>query len=291
MGAQMRWDDVQVFVEVARQGSLSGAGRVLKVDHSTVYRRLNQLEEHLGVPLFHRDGGRYRLTDAGIAACADAEAASNALASFRRTVMGYDDRSEGIVKLTAPESLLGLLAPLAASFRAAHPSIELQMAFTDRFLDLSRQEADVAVRPTLSPPENLVGRKVAAIAWTTYAPVSGAEPTELPWAVYGDELVTLAAARWCAAQHHAEPVLLTVNSVPSMARVICEAGCRGLLPCFVGDADPQLLRLRPPIEGAASALWLLVHPDMQRTFRVRALLDHLWTGLQTHTALLVGKPV
>jgi DNA-binding transcriptional LysR family regulator len=204
-------------------------------------------------------------------------------------VIGHDDRPEGVVRLTAPESLLPLLAPLAATFREAHPAIELQMAFSDRFLDLSRQEADVAVRPTSSPPEDLVGRRIAAIAWSTYAPVSGDRPDDLPWAVYGDELRQLAAAQWCARHHGDEPTLLTVNSVPAMAQVICQAACRGLLPCFVGDPDPHLLRLRPPIDGAESALWLLVHPDLRRTARVRALLDHLWDGLQDHVALLEGR--
>lgn len=284
----MRWDDVQVFVEVARQGSLTGAGQALGVDHSTVYRRLQQLERDLGVALFHKERGRYRLSEAGAAALAHAETADRSLVAFRRTVTGHDDRPEGMVRLTAPESLLGLLAPLAASFRATYPAIELQMAFSDRFLDLGRQEADVAVRPTSSPPEDLVGRRIAAIGWTTYAPVSGDLPEDLPWAVYGDELGQLAAARWCATHHGDDPVMLTVNSVPAMAQVICQAGCRGLLPCFVGDPDPHLLRLRPPIREAASELWLLAHPDLRGAARVRALLDHLWKGLQAHGALLEG---
>jgi len=284
----LRWDDVQVFVEVARQGSLTGAGQALGVDHSTVYRRLQQLERDLGVALFHKERGRYRLSEAGEMALAHAQAADDSLVAFRRTVTGHDDRPEGAVRLTAPEALLILLAPLAASFRDAYPGIELQMAFTDRFLDLGRQEADVAVRPTPSPPEELAGRRIAGIGWTTYAPVSGERPEDLPWAVYGDELSQLAAARWCAEHHGHDPVQLTVNSVPAMAQVICQAGCRGLLPCFVGDADPHLLRLRPPIDEAASALWLLVHPDLQGAARVRALLDHLWSGLQAHAALLEG---
>ena len=284
----MRWDDVQVFVEVARQGSLSGAGRVLGVDHSTVYRRLGQLEADLGVPLFHREGGRYRLTAAGRAARCHGEEAEGALVAFRRTVMGHSDRAEGTVRLTAPEALLGLLEPLAASFREAHPEIELQMVFTDAFLDLARQEADVAVRPTPRPPESLVGRRVAAIAWSVYAPVAAAEPEALPWAVYGDALSALGASRWWSAHHGGSTVRLTVNSVPAMAQVICQAGCRGLLPSFVGDPDPHLLRLRPPIDEAQSALWLLVHPDLRRSARVRALLDHLWEGLLPNTAQLEG---
>jgi len=289
MASGMTWDDVAVFVAVAREGSLSEAGRRLGIDHSTVYRRLNRLEEALGVPLFHRDSGRYRLSEAGRAARCHAEQAEGSLVAFARTVAGHDDRLEGSVRLTAPEALLGLLAPVLGRFRHDQPAIDLQMALSDRFLDLSRQEADVAVRPTPSPPEDLVGRRVATVAWATYAPVSGDAPAQLPWAVFGDEMSRLAAARWCAAQHRDEPVLLTVNSVPAMAQVIGTAGCRGLLPCFVGDPDPHLMRLRGPIEEAGSALWLLVHPDLRGAARVRALLDVLWEGLRDHHDLLEGR--
>lgn len=284
----MRWDDVQVFLAIARTGTLSAAGRALGIDHSTVYRRLNQLEADLGVPLFHRDGGRYQLSEAGTQAVSEAEAAQTALRGFERKVCGYQDVARGVVKLTSPEALLAVLSPLLASFRAAWPALELQVAFSDRFLDLSRQEADVALRPTPRPPEDLVGRRIAPIAWSTYAPTTELDPGELPWAVYGDELADLAAARWWSEHHGREAVMLTVNSVPSMAAVVCAAGCRGLLPCFVGDADPRLHRLTDPIDAAQSALWLLVHPDLRRAARVRALLDHLWEGLQPAVPLLTG---
>jgi DNA-binding transcriptional LysR family regulator len=289
----MRWDDVQVFLEVAQQGSLAGAARELSLNHSTVYRRLRALEADLGVTLFDRDSGRYTLTEAGSAVLPEAEAAAEALLAFRRGVEGQDRALEGLVRLTAPESLLPLLAPHLAPFRERYPNISVQMAFSDRFLDLERREADVALRPTARPEAGAVGRRVSAIAWTVYAPagVPESEVRRLPWATYSDDLQHLAAVRWWEAHHGGAdtPVLVTVNSVPAMRAVICEAGCRGMLPCFAGDADVNVVRARAVIPEAASALWLLAHPDLRHTARIRALVDYLWAAMRQDVDLLEGR--
>jgi DNA-binding transcriptional LysR family regulator len=282
----MRWDDVQVFLRVAQTGSLSGAARALGVNHSTVFRRLGRFEEAMGVKLFDREGGRYTLTEAGRAARASAETAEMAIGQFSRTVAGHDQELAGRVRLTSPEALLPVLAPHLAPFRARYPDIDLEVCFTDRFLDLNRQEADVALRPTPRPDATVVGRKVCAIAWTAYRPAGSTQ--DLPWAGYADDLEGLGAARWQQEHHGDAPVALTVNSVPAMHGVVCAAGVRGMLPCFVGDPDPNVERIRPPVPEAASALWLLVHPDLRGAARVRAVLDHLWDAMRSAAPLFEG---
>ncbi len=285
----MRWDDVRIFLKVAQTGSLSGAGRELGLNHSTVYRRLLQLEEQLGVRLFDRDQGSYRLTRAGEEGMQRALEAEQSMLGFSRVVEGRDEAPEGAVRLTAPEALLPVLTPLLASFHEAYPRIDLHVAFADRFLDLRRNEADVALRPIPRPSEGLVGRRLSAIAWSAYGPIDCDDPASLPWAVYGEELADLGATRWWKARYGDSPVFLSVNSVPAMHTLLRSAGCRGMLPCFTGDPDPELQRLFEPIEEAASALWLLVHPDLRKTTRVRVLLDHLWEGLRPSVPLLEGR--
>lgn len=288
----MRWDDVQIFLNVARHGSLSAAARAMGLNHSTVYRRLNALEEALRVRLFTRDGGRYALTEAGEAALPMAVKVEDGVLSLQRSIEGHDETPSGTVRLTAPESLLSLLTPLLAPFRAMFPRIDLQVSFSDRFFDLSRREADVALRPTPRPEEGVVGRRIAPLAWAVYAPadVDAGACEVLPWGVFSGDLRDLRAARWHQQQHGHAPTLLSVNSVPAMRAVICAAGCRGLLPCFIGDPDPTLQRIGAPIPEAESALWLLVHPDLRDNARVRALLDHLWDGLRASADLLQGVP-
>ncbi len=291
MQALMKWDDVPIFLSIARAGSLSGAASALSVTHSTVYRRLAALEDALGCRLFTRSSGRYRLSAVGEEVLGHAEAAEAALLSMERSVQAAATRPSGSVTLTAPEPLLPLIAPHLAPFRTAYPEIALSVRFSDRFYDLTRGEADVAVRPVPRPPEGVVGRRVAGVAWSIYG-LAGMDPEQcsrVPWADYGEELARLEAARWQADQPDGGPVMLSVNSVPAMQAVIAEAGCRGLLPCFVGDPDPRLQRLSPPIPEAASALWLLVHPQLRRSPAIRALLDHLWDALRDEVPLLEGR--
>ncbi len=144
----------------------------------------------------------------------------------------------------------------------------------DRFFDLDRQEADVAIRPGPQPPDNAVGRRVCGIAWTVYG--------------YGEALAKLAAVQWRRERQAGEPVL-TVSTVPAMASVLARSACRGMLPCFVGDADPALQRLQPPIPEVEADLWLLVHADLRRNARVRLFVDHAWDALRARRELFEGR--
>jgi DNA-binding transcriptional LysR family regulator len=283
----LRWDDLRVFLALVREGSLSGAARALGVNHSTAWRRLAALEAAAGAPLFERDG--YALTAVGEAALPHAERVEEDIFALRRAVAGTSDSPAGTVRLTAPESMLALLAPILVEFGATWPQIHVELATGDRFFDLDRQEADVAIRPGPQPPDNAVGRRVCAIGWTVYAPASLAdeECEKLPWVGYSDALAQLAAVQWRRERQAGEPIL-TVSTVPAMASILARSTCRGMLPCFVGDAAPDLKRLQPPIPEARSELWLLVHAELRRNARVRLLVDHCWTTLRARATQIEG---
>ena len=289
MQNSFRWDDVRVFLAVFRTGSLAGAARELGVNHSTAWRRLAALEEDFGCPLFDRAPSGYGLTEVGEAMLGPAERMEEEAFALSRAVAGIDTAPAGTVSVTAPESMLALLTPMLARFREENPRIRLDLQLGDRFFDLDRREADVAIRPGPRPPENAVGRRVAAVGWTVYGPAEldpeGCE--DLPWVGYGDDLARLAAVQWRRERAGGEP-LLTVNTVPGMRDLLVQGGFRGMLPCFVGDPTPGLQRLQPPIPEAASQLWLLVHADLRRAARVRLLVDHLWDGLRDLVTVFEG---
>jgi molybdate transport repressor ModE-like protein len=277
-----RWDDIRVFLAVARSGSLSGAATTLGVNHSTAWRRIQALEATLNATLFDRSAQGYALTEMGCVMLPHAERVEEEVYALQRGVAGNDTLPSGTVSVTAPESMLPLLTPTFVAFRGAHEHIAVDVRLGDRFYALDRREADVAIRPGRQPPEDAVGRKVCGVAWSVYGPaaVPSRESDALPWVAYGDDLSGLAAAQWRRERHGGAP-MMTVNTVPGMRCLLSRGRCRGMLPCFVGDDDPLLRRLQPPIAEAASELWLLVHADLRRNARVRLFVDHAWDALRT----------
>ena len=287
----LRWDDLRVFLLLARTGTLTAAAEALGVHTSTTHRRLTALEQCLGTRLFDRSPAGLSPTAAGEAMLPLATRVEDDVDALLRAIAGRDQSPRGAVHLTAPEPLLALLVEPLAAFRERYPAIDLQVSFADRFFDLSRREADVAVRPSPAPPEDAVGRRIGEVAWAVYSNARAAaerDACSLPWAIYGDAMARLSASAWWRDRHGEDAVLLTVNSVSAMHRVAACSPCRGLLPCFVGDPDPDLVQLEGPIDAPVSGLWLLVHPDLRKAARVRALLDHLWAALGSHRSLFAG---
>lgn len=293
----MEWDDLRYVLAVGRHGTLSAAARHLGVNHSTVFRRIGLIEERLGARLFerHRDG--YTPTPAGEEAVALAERLEDQVDGLERRLAGRDTRPSGTVRVTTTDTLLAkALAPLLAAFRPAYPDIEIELVVENRFLSLSRRDADVAIRPTTAPPETLIGRRVCAIATAIYgsanyladAPPSG-DLAAHAWIAPDDSLAHLASARWLRRTLPGVHPVLRANTLLGMLAA-AEAGL-GLaaLPCFLGDATAELRRVRPPLDELVSGLWLLTHRDLRRVARVRAFMDFLDRELRRRSDAFEGR--
>lgn len=281
----LRWDDLRTFLAVARQGTLAAAAERLGVNASTVHRRIAALEEALGAPLFDRDPRGYALTAVGEGMLPEAERVEEGVRGVTRAVTGHDRTPEGPVRLTLPESLLGVVAPHLSAFCDAHPRVVPELLVDSRLFDLGH-ETDVALRASPWPPELALGRRVGTVAWARYAPAH--EPADdLPWLAYlGMDHV--AAVHWQQRHHGKEPVRFGVSGVTAMHRVLCCSRATGLLPCHLGDPEPRLRRVGSPIPEVAVDLWLLVHADLRRSARVRLLVDFLWDRLAADRPLLEG---
>lgn len=287
------WDDLRVVVAVARSGSLSGAARELGVHHATVFRRLGAIEHRLGVRLFERLAGGYVPTAAGQEVAETAQRIENDLAVLDRRVAGRDLRLTGTVRLATVDTLATLILPRhLAALRVAHPGIVFEIVVAPTLVNLSKREADIALRPTVDPPETLVGRKVASIAHAIYASASLAEAADAlagPWLVPDDSLSGSTMARWTRRHVPDERVVARANNVPALAALAAEGAGLAVLPCFVGAAHPGLVRVGAPLEGWDSGLWLLTHEDLRRTARIRAVLDFLAGALAAETDRLAGR--
>jgi DNA-binding transcriptional LysR family regulator len=276
----LAWDDFRLVKAVADRRSLAGAAEILAVNASTVFRRLGALEERLGARLFERGRAGYGLTPAGEEMAAIATKMGDDIVAFERRVSGQDLAPAGELRVTTNDSLLiHMLTDVLAGFRRAYPEITLDIVVGNAPLNLSKRDADVALRVTSSPPETLVGRRLANIFWAVYgaAPLEPVEAVEeldhLPWIGPGEMLSNL--QRWLRDVVGEHRVVYRLSTVLGMAEAI-EAGVGvGPLPCFIANRFPNLVRLYDPPGQTPPGLWILTHPDLRSSARVRAFMDHV----------------
>lgn len=275
----LAWDDFRLVKAIAERRSLAGAADILGVNASTVFRRLGALEDRLGARLFERGRAGYGLTPAGEEMAGIADRMSDDIVSFERRVSGQDLAPQGELRITCNDTLLiHGLTDIFASFRRAYPDITLDVVVGNAVLNLSKRDADIALRVTSSPPETLVGRRLAGIYWAVY----GAEPLEpvstieeldaLPWIGPGDLLAPL--QRWLRDVVGEHKLVLRLNTVLGMAEAIDAGIGVGPLPCYIAKSYPKLVRLYDPPGQQPPGLWILTHPDLRSSARVRAFMDH-----------------
>jgi DNA-binding transcriptional LysR family regulator len=284
------WDDLRLFLAVARAGSLSGAARTLGVTHSTVFRRIGAFEARLGVRLFDRMPGGYALTAAGEEMRNSVLRIEEQIAALALKVTGQDQRPSGMIRITTTDLLaVGLLPRHIAVFRAEWPGIEIEVVVADTMLDLTRREADVALRIGNPVQETLVGRRVGRLAFAVYAASgpSAREPGDSDWIGYGSAHGPLSRslARWWPQMRQ----VFRTNSIIA-AHAAARAGM-GLaaLPCVLADCDPELVRAASLPEDFMLDLWLLTHEDLRHTARVRIFLDFMAAALVADADLLEGR--
>lgn len=289
----MNWDDLQYFLAVCRRGSVSGAASLLQVNHSTVLRRLANLEGSLGVTLFDRLPGGYALTSAGNELAESLGGVVEQIESAQRQLMGADLSIQGVVRLTTTDTLAqGLLMPTLAAFRRQHPQVQLQLVVNNSFSSLTQREADVAVRGTNRPPDNLVGRHVGTIRTGLYASRAYLKtlgrrpaPDDHRWVAPDDSLSHLEQAKWLRANVPAERIAFRADTLVGMVEAVAQGLGVGLLLCPLADARPELTALAPPSPSLDTQLWVLTHPDLRQVARVRAFAQFLVDALSSDSRL------
>jgi DNA-binding transcriptional LysR family regulator len=291
--APLRWDDLQVFLAVHGAGAVSGAARRLGVNHSTVLRRIGALEAALGTRLFDRLPGGYALTEAGQALAERLAGVAEQVDGAQRQVAGLDEQVQGPIRLTTTDTLVPLLMPVLTAFGARHPGVQIQLAVNNVFSSLTRREADVAVRGTLQPPENLVGRRVGAIQTALYvsrglAAARGRRKRldDLRFVAPDESLAHLAQARWLAREVPPARIAMRVDSLLGMVEAVRGGAGAGLLLCPLAEGDERLVRLAPPNPALDTPIWILTHPDLRQVARMRAFTQALFDALSSDPRLV-----
>jgi DNA-binding transcriptional LysR family regulator len=297
------WNEPRLVLEVHRAGSLRVAADALGVDHSTAFRRLNAFEKKLGVRLFERlPGGTYQATQAGERMVAAAERMEEETLSLDRDIAGRDRRLSGRLRVTSSETLAySRLTRHLAAFRAANPEIVVELAISNRVLNLSRREADVALRPVRPKENDLWGRKLADVGWTLYAAppllqtIGGrlARAEDLarhPLIGWEEEAQEIMAADWLRGIAPAGGFVYRTSSLVNQL-VAAKAGIGlALLPCYLGDDQDGVVRaLAAPIAALAGELWIVTHVDLKSTARVRAFFEIVGEGLAREHGAFEGS--
>lgn len=288
------WNDLRFVLAVCREGSLSGAARTLEVNHSTVFRRIGAIEEKLGVSLFQRLPGGYVMTEAGEAALAAAERIEEEMLGLSRALLGKDLKLAGELRVSTPDALTErVLMPHLVRFTERYPAITLNLEVTNGFADLNRREADIAIRVTRTPPDRLIGRRLCALVGTIYGPIGEAPSRpealgERRWLLPGFGLDAHPAAVWVRRHFPRARVALRSDSFPTLMEAARQGMGIAPLPCFLGDSDPGLRRVLPPPKELEGEVWLLSHPDLRHTARVRALNECLREAVAEERERLEG---
>lgn len=295
----LNWDHLRFFLAVARAGALQGAAKALGVNHSTVFRRVNQLEAQLGSRLFERLPEGYRLTALGEELVGHAEGISEQVDQFQLLAQGKDQQLKGNIRLTAPENIARTFLPRYLSeFRARFAEVTIELVVSGDALNLSRREADVAVRSTHKPPEHLVGRKLMALKWGYFCKPALAErfadvsdPAQLPPSLMigAEGAVGLLPVFRNAQRPSTDQVAaIRCSSLDGMA-ALAEAGAGiALLPD--DQVSGNLVRLMDVWPAYTSQLWLLTHPELRHVERIRQLMQHL-TDCFRHEPRLQGRAI
>lgn len=294
------WNDLKYLVAVARHGSTLAAARALDVNQSTVQRRLAEMERQLGCVLVERQQSGYRLTALGEAMLPHAESAASAARAFEHHLKDALRADVGVVRLTCPEPIAARIARsgFLERFLARYPTLKIEFVLSDRYVDLVKGEADVAMRSGDTDDAILVGRKIADSIWAIYASRSYIAQHGAPAAIDDLRARALIGFSENMSKHRLNVWLQIV--APDAAYAVRSSSVLGLvsaaksgvgvapLPIALGDAEPDLVRVLGPVPELTRAWRILCHPDQRHSRRVSAFFDFVNDEIEALKPILTG---
>lgn len=272
-------------------GTLAKAGEILGVHQTTVLRRLDQMEESLGVQFFERNQNGLQLTPVGEMAFREADRLATDMENLERKLVGQDGAPVGKVRIAAEDAMLdGLLSPILSELVREYPDIELEVLTDNDVANLSHREADLTLRPENKPQATLEGERIASVESAVYGGAAYCRrnrnmdvenrPEECLWIVPDETFSHLATGRWYRKHLKNVTSAIRCNSLQSMHSLARAGAGLAVLPCYLGESARELRRLSDPLEGESVDLWLHVNQDTQQMARVRIVMEFLVDRLQ-----------
>lgn len=288
----MNWDDLRIFLAVAREGSISGGAKQLGVQHSTVSRRIRTLEEKLGVRLLERKKSGYELTSAGETLKSSATKMEHAALEADSVIGDRDTKITGVLRVAAINNMAStILMPMFTSFSKKYPDVDLHIMVSNKYTSLTERQADIAIRLTNTPTDTLIGKRLVTVASTVYGShtyINNVKTGKVDPQWLGVECCGFHQTWTKDACPNHKHNLYVDDTLLTVAALTEDAGL-AYLPCFMGDSNPRLERYCNPDPELNLGLWLLFHPDLKRTARVLAFKDYMIDKIATQKDLFSGK--
>lgn len=278
------WNDFKIILALARSGSVAGAARILAIDSSTVSRRLAALEEAMGATLVLRGGREFALTTEGRETLAAAEALERVVAEATRTIRSAKLDVSGPVRVSCPPGFLTELMVLLPEVCKKYPSLDLEFAGEYRTVDVSKGEADIALRMFSPSGSGLIARRACEVGWGVYASTGYASENGLPASIealsrhrlilYVETMHSIAALRWMEDYRTETTRFVRVDNLEIASQVISSGGGIGVMPCFFAGRSPEMVRVFPePV--ASTTGWIVYHESARNSARVRVTVETL----------------
>ena len=275
--------DLETVLALVRSGTLADAGERLGVDASTVFRALQRIERGLGQALFERSRSGYQALELAQALAEHAEQLEISLESARSAAQLQPDQVSGVLRITSTDTVLhALVAPALKDLRAVHPQLAYELHTGNELANLTRRDADIAVRATKRPPQHLVGKHVGPIRVALFGGKKGSikrysevEAGKALWVATDDALPEHPSVLW--RKRHFPKVLphYKVNSILTVMELVALGLGVGVLPLFLARSQPNLIQLTEVIDECQTELWILTHPESRHLRRVSTVYGHL----------------
>jgi DNA-binding transcriptional LysR family regulator len=282
----MDWNSMKIFLAIAEHGNLMAASKGLNLSHSTVFRRLNDLEENAGSYLFDRTEGKYELTELGEELIQLAKPVANTFDDIERHIIGKDMNPQGTVKITTPTGFAySHLPSYLEQFNQLHPDIKLEVLVSDQEVNMRNRHADIALRVTSAPPEFFVGRQIKEIKWAVYASKKYlnkyGKPDELkdlsPHLFIGAAglLKNMEAFTWLDKKHEVN-IVCRSDDLVTMSHMAETGMGLVILPDDLKTSKIERLFTFKPAKP--NKLWILTHPDLRKVERIKIVMKFLTTA-------------
>jgi len=276
--------DLEVVMALVRAGTLAEAGERLGVDASTVFRTIQRIEKGLGQRLFERSRLGYLPSELAQELALHAEQLETRLELARAAAHGDAEQVAGSVRISTTDTFLhGLLAPALRELQLRHPLLAYDLHASNELANLTRHDADIALRATKKPPRHLVGKRIGAVRVALFGPKRGAlelaGAASATWIAPDEALPEHPSVLWRRKHYPRVTPAYRVGSILTVAELVGKGLGVGILPLFLAHGRDDLIQLSNVLDEAQTELWLLTHPESRHLRRVAAVFTYLSQNL------------